>query len=91
MFTFFTLGLIGMISSGVVYVVVLTAIPGLYGVLVAFVKFMIVFAPSCAFLGVGSGWSTGDRYKSIEKKVKNRYYYRGIISSSNSIPLSIRI
>lgn len=85
MFGITTLGLIGLISSGVVFVVVLTAIPGLYGVLVAFSKSIFVFATSTAFLGVGSGWSTGDRYKSIEKKVKNRYYYRGILSSSNSI------
>lgn len=85
MFVITTIGIIGVISSGVVFVVVLSAIPGLYGVLVAFAKSMFVFTPSLTFLGVASGWSTGDRYKTIEKKVKNRYYYRGIISSSNSM------
>lgn len=85
MFGFTTLGLIGLISSGVVFVVVLATTPGLFVIIDAFVKFMIVFIPSLAVLGVGSGWSTGDRYKRIEKKVKNRYYYRGIISSSSSV------
>lgn len=85
MFGITTLGLIGLISSGVVFVAVLTANPELFGVLVAFVKSMIVLIPSLAFLGVGSGWSTGDRYKRIEKKVKNRYYYRGKIFSNSSI------
>jgi len=85
MFVLSTLGLIGLISSGIVFVVVLTANPGLYGVLVAFVKSITVFAVSIAFLGVGSGWLSGDRFKQIEKKVKNRYYYCGIISSNNFI------
>ncbi|NDP22838.1 MAG: hypothetical protein GZ091_17430 [Paludibacter sp.] len=80
-----TIGIVGVISSGIVFVVVLSAIPGLYGVLVAFAKSVIVFATSIAFLGVGSGWSAGDRFKIIEKKVKSRYYYRGIFFSSNSI------
>jgi len=80
-----TLGFVGLVSSGVIFVVVLTANPGLFGVLVAFVKAMYVFATSSAFLGVGSGWSSGDRYKIIEKKVKNRYYYRGVFSSNHSI------
>ncbi len=81
-----SLGLIGLISSGVVFVVILTTIPGLYGTLVALVKSLIVFATSTAFLGVSSGWSTGDKFKTIEKKVKNRYYYRGKFTSSNPIP-----
>jgi len=86
MFVITTIGIIGVISAGVVFVVVLSAIPGLYGGLVAFAKSIFVFATSFAFLGVGSGWSTGDRFKIIEKKAKNRYYYRGIISSNNSCP-----
>ena len=80
MFVITTLGIIGAITSGVVFVTVLISIQGLYGGLVAFVKSMYVLIPSFALLGVGSGWSKGDKYKLIEKKVKNRYYYRGIIS-----------
>jgi len=80
-----SLGLIGLISSGVVFVVILTTIPGLYGTLVALVKSLIVFATSTAFLGVSSGWSTGDKFKTIEKKVKNRYYYRGKFTSRNPV------
>ena len=85
MFGITTLGLIGLISSGVVFVAILTTVPGLYGVLVAFSNSIIIFATSSGLLGVGSGWSTGDKFKTIEKKVKNRYYYRGILSSGNSI------
>jgi len=88
MFGITTLGLIGLISSGVIFVAILTTIPGLYGVLAAISKSIILFATSSGLLGVGSGWSTGDMYKSIEKKVKNRYYFRGIFSSANSIPHS---
>ena len=80
MFVITTIGIIGVITSGVVFVTVLLSIQGLYGGLVAFVNSMYVLIPSFAFLGVGNGWSSGDRYKQIEKKVKNRYYYRGIIS-----------
>ncbi|MFZ4455034.1 MAG: hypothetical protein ACOYOT_02310 [Bacteroidales bacterium] len=79
MFGIATLGLVGLISSGVVFVAVLTTTPGLNGVLVAFSKSAILFATSTVFVGVGSGWSIGDKFKTIKQKVKNRYYYRGIL------------
>jgi len=85
MFVITTIGIIGVISSGVVFYSVLSAASGLWGGLDAIVKFMVVFAPSIAFLGVGFGWSSGDMYKDIEKKVKNRYYYRANIYPNNAI------
>lgn len=79
MFIFSSIGVIGAISSAVVFVVVLTTIPGLYGVLVAVAKSLITFAASATFWSVGNIWSLGDISKKIEKKVKNRYYYRAAI------------
>jgi len=79
MFIFSGIGLIGAISSAVVFVVVLTTVPGLYGVLVAVAKSLITFAASAVFWSVGNIWSLGDISKKIEKKVKNRYYYRAAI------------
>jgi hypothetical protein len=85
MFVITTIGIIGVISAGVVFVVALSAIPGLYGAFVAFSKSILLFAASTALLEGGSIWSTDDKLAKIKKQVKNRYYYRGIITSSNSI------
>lgn len=85
MFVLSTIGVIGAISSGVVYVVLLSTVPGLWGVMVAVSRSLIVFAASTIFWSVGNVWSSGDMSKKIEKKVKNRYYYTGVVSSYNPI------
>ena len=85
MFVISTIGVIGAISSTVVLVVVLSTNPGLWGVIVAVGKSAIAFVASLAFWAVGDGWSLGDISKKIEKKVKNRYYYTGVVSSYNPI------
>ena len=85
MFVLSTIGVIGAISSGVVYVVLLSTVPGLWGVMVAVSRSLIVFATSTIFWSVGNVWSSGDMSKKIEKRVKNRYYYTGVASSYNPI------
>lgn len=89
MFGLSTLGIIGVISSGVVFVLILAANPGLYGVFVAVENFLIVFATSIVLFDVGSIWSRVNMNKKIEKKIKNRYYYRTVISSYN--PAGVRL
>jgi hypothetical protein len=76
MLTLSAIGLIGVLTSGVVFVAVINAAPGLYGVFAALAKSGIVFVTSMPFVGISSGWSAGDRYKSIERMVNNRYYFK---------------
>ncbi|HRZ96985.1 MAG TPA: hypothetical protein P5084_05475 [Paludibacter sp.] len=80
-----TLGIVGVITSGVVFGVVLTSISGLYGVLAAFAKSIMIFAGSTAAIFVGTQMSLADINKDIQQKVKNRYYYRGLVSSHSAI------
>lgn len=87
MFVISTIGIIGPISSCVVFVVVLSAIPGLYGVLIAFSTSVIVFAASITLWFIGKLWSSVNILKKNEHKVNNRYYYRGILSSNILVPL----
>ncbi len=78
-------GAIGAVSSGVVFVVILTTASfGPFSVIAAIGTSIVVFASAAVLWAVGSVWSMGDISKKIEHRVKNRYYYRGGITSFKS-------
>ncbi|MDX9845547.1 MAG: hypothetical protein RBT74_01080 [Tenuifilaceae bacterium] len=78
-------GAIGAVSSGVVFVVILTTASfGPFSVIAAIGTSIVVFASAAVLWVAGSVWSMSDISKKIEHRVKNRYYYRGDISTCRS-------
>ena len=78
MYVISTLGIVGVISSGIVFVAIISSIPGLYGLLVAFADSVIVLAASTTLWFANKVWTSVDILKTIGKNVNNRYYYQGL-------------
>ena len=85
MFGLSTLGIMGTIASGVVFAVVLTSVPGLYGALAALGYSLIVLSSSAVLWTAGFGWSMTNTSMKITNKVKNRYYFSGEIPATTFV------
>jgi len=85
MFGLSTLGIMGTIASGVVFAVVLTSVPGLYGALAALGYSLIGLSSSAVLWTAGFGWSMTNTSMKITNKVKNRYYFSGEIPATTFV------
>ena len=70
------IGIVGILTSGGIYIVGLATLKGL-DFLICAIDALFVFMPSAMLGLVGTNWSLIDRTLRIQKIVNDRYYYRG--------------